>query len=199
MSPGAVRRATVYGSALGIYRLHINGRAGGRRLSSRPTGPTTRSGSTTTLMTLPIWSAPNGQNAIGGVLAAGWYSGGIGWQPDAATTMATSRGCSPNWRSNWPTARSRPSATDDTWKIGLRALRRGRIPGRRDIQRHQGNPRLVHRPDSDDVGLAAGGRHRTRLLRPLLQAFSGRDTCVRRTSILRHGEDHRAQAGRLRV
>ncbi len=74
-----IRRATVYASALGVYRLHINGRPVGNDYFT------------------PDWSdynirvyydtydvtdlvRANGANAIGGTLAAGWYAGAIGWQ-----------------------------------------------------------------------------------------------------------------------
>jgi alpha-L-rhamnosidase len=76
---GEVRRATVYGSALGNYRLYLNGRAiGNDYFTPDWTDYKKRVYYNTYDVTDLVCS--NGANAIGGVLAAGWYSGGIGWQ-----------------------------------------------------------------------------------------------------------------------
>ncbi|MBN1417212.1 MAG: family 78 glycoside hydrolase catalytic domain [Planctomycetes bacterium] len=74
---GPIRRAMVYASALGLYELHINGRRVGRDWFT------------------PGWTdydirvyydtydvtdlVRQGKNAIGALLADGWYSGYIGW------------------------------------------------------------------------------------------------------------------------
>ena len=76
---GQVRRATVYGSALGIYRLYVNGRAvGDDYFTPDWTDYKKRVYYNTYDVTELVRS--NGANAIGGVLGAGWYSGGVGWQ-----------------------------------------------------------------------------------------------------------------------
>jgi alpha-L-rhamnosidase len=76
---GDVRRATVYGSALGVYRLYLNG---------KPVGDDYFTPDWTDYKKRVYYDAydvtglvrSNGPNAIGGVLGAGWYAGGVGWQ-----------------------------------------------------------------------------------------------------------------------
>jgi alpha-L-rhamnosidase len=76
---GNVRRATVYGSALGVYRLHINGKAIGKDFFTPDwTDYNKRVYYNTYDVTDLIKS--NGANAIGGVLAGGWYADQIGWE-----------------------------------------------------------------------------------------------------------------------
>jgi alpha-L-rhamnosidase len=76
---GAVRRATVYGSALGIYRLHINGKpVGNDYFTPDWTDYRKRVYYNTYDVTDLIRS--NGPNAIGGVLASGWFAGAVGWE-----------------------------------------------------------------------------------------------------------------------
>ena len=77
--PGAIRRATVYGSALGIYRLYINGRAIGNDFFTPDWTDYKKRVYYNTYDVTELIRA-NGPNAIGGVLGAGWYSGGVGWQ-----------------------------------------------------------------------------------------------------------------------
>ena len=73
---GTVRRATVYASALGNYRVRINGRPiGDDYFTPDWTSYKKRIYYNTYDVTEQI--RDNGQNAIGGVLAAGWYSGAI--------------------------------------------------------------------------------------------------------------------------
>jgi alpha-L-rhamnosidase len=75
---GNIRRATVYGSALGIYRLYINGRAiGNDYFTPDWTDYKKRVYYNTYDVTELV---RNGANAIGGVAGAGWYAGGVGWQ-----------------------------------------------------------------------------------------------------------------------
>lgn len=75
---GDVRRATVYASALGNYHLHINGRSVGNDYFTPDwTDYKKRAYYNTYDVTELVRS--NGPNAIGAVLAAGWYSGGVGW------------------------------------------------------------------------------------------------------------------------
>ena len=73
---GDVRRATVYGSALGIYRLHINGRpVGDDYFTPDWTDYRKRVYYNTYDVTELV---RKGDNAIGGVLGSGWYAGGVG-------------------------------------------------------------------------------------------------------------------------
>ncbi len=76
---GDVRRATVYGSALGVYRLYINGKpVGDDYFTPDWTDYKKRVYYDTYDVTALVRS--NGPNAIGGILGAGWYAGGVGWQ-----------------------------------------------------------------------------------------------------------------------
>lgn len=75
-----VKRATIYASALGLYQLHLNGKAVGQDYFT------------------PGWTDYNiriyyntydvtqmlrqGKNTIGAILADGWYAGYIGWSLD---------------------------------------------------------------------------------------------------------------------
>jgi alpha-L-rhamnosidase len=78
---GQVRRATVYASALGIYRLHLNGRpVGDDYFTPGWTDYKKRVYYNTYDVTGLITSA--GPNAIGAVLGSGWYAGAIGWKSD---------------------------------------------------------------------------------------------------------------------
>ena len=75
---GTVRRAVVYGSALGNYRLYINGKpVGDDYFTPDWTDYKKRVYYNTYDVTNLIRS--NGTNAIGAVLAGGWYAGVIGY------------------------------------------------------------------------------------------------------------------------
>lgn len=76
---GQVRRATVYGSALGVYRLYVNGRAVGDDYFT-PDWTDYKKRVYYNAYDVTDLVQSNGPNAIGGVLGAGWYSGGVGWQ-----------------------------------------------------------------------------------------------------------------------
>jgi alpha-L-rhamnosidase len=76
---GAVRRATVYGSALGNYRLYINGKPVGNDYFTPDWTDYNKRVYYNTYDVTDLIKA-NGPNAIGGVLAAGWYAGAIGYQ-----------------------------------------------------------------------------------------------------------------------
>lgn len=76
---GEVRRATIYGSALGVYRLYLNGKpVGDDYFTPDWTDYKKRVYYDTYDVTSLVRS--NGPNAIGGILGAGWYAGGVGWQ-----------------------------------------------------------------------------------------------------------------------
>lgn len=76
---GKVRRATVHASALGNYKLHINGQpVADEYFTPGWTDYNKRVYYNTYDVTNLINS--EGANAIGAELAAGWYAGSIGWQ-----------------------------------------------------------------------------------------------------------------------
>ena len=78
---GQIRRATIYASALGLYKLHINGQpVGDDYFTPGWTDYNKRVYYNTYDVTELI--QPDGENAIGAELAAGWYSGPIGWKKD---------------------------------------------------------------------------------------------------------------------
>ncbi|MGA2916824.1 MAG: family 78 glycoside hydrolase catalytic domain [Sedimentisphaerales bacterium] len=86
-----VKRATIYASALGLYQLNLNGKTVG------PASPMTASRGGQDYFT-PGWTDYNirvyyntydvtqmlhqGNNAIGAILADGWFAGYIGWSLD---------------------------------------------------------------------------------------------------------------------
>lgn len=73
----AVRRATVYATALGIYELHLNGqRVGDARFAPGWTDYRRRVYYQTYDVTSQVRA---GQNALGAVLADGWYAGYVGY------------------------------------------------------------------------------------------------------------------------
>ena len=87
---GEVRRATLYGSALGVYRLYINGKpVGNDYFTPDWTDYQKRVYYNTYDVTDLIRSG--GPNAIGGVLGAGWYAGSIGWEAERSTTATSPR------------------------------------------------------------------------------------------------------------
>ncbi|MCE5266456.1 MAG: glycoside hydrolase family 78 protein [Planctomycetaceae bacterium] len=74
---GEVRRATLYGSALGIYRMYINGRPIGQDYFTPDWTDYKKRVYYNTYDVTEL--VRDGENAIGGVLGAGWYAGAIGW------------------------------------------------------------------------------------------------------------------------
>ena len=75
---GKIRRATLYASALGVYRFSINGRpVGNDYFTPDWTDYRKRVYYNTYDVTDLLGEGPN---AIGGVLGSGWYSGAIGWE-----------------------------------------------------------------------------------------------------------------------
>ncbi len=72
-----IRRATLYASALGIYRMHLNGRpVGDDYFTPDWTDYNKRVYYNTYDVTGLLQQGPN---AIGGILGPGWYSGPVGW------------------------------------------------------------------------------------------------------------------------
>jgi alpha-L-rhamnosidase len=75
---GPVRHATLYASALGIYRFHINNKPVSDDYFTPDWTDYHKRVYYNTYDVTRLLKA-SGQNAIGGVLAAGWYSGQICW------------------------------------------------------------------------------------------------------------------------
>ena len=99
-----IKRATVYASALGNYELYLNGRqVGDAYFTPGWTDYNTR----VYYNTFDVTDHVNkGFNALGGILADGWYSGHIGWGHirDHYGKNPASR---PSFRSSTPTAAQR--------------------------------------------------------------------------------------------
>ncbi|MFI7423843.1 family 78 glycoside hydrolase catalytic domain [Nonomuraea sp. NPDC049684] len=75
--PSPVRRARLYATALGVYEIHLNGaRVGADHLAPGWTDYRHR----VTYQTYDVTAlVSEGRNAIGAVLADGWYAGNISW------------------------------------------------------------------------------------------------------------------------
>jgi alpha-L-rhamnosidase len=77
--PGEITRATVYAAARGVYELRLNGqRVGDRLLAPEWTSYHHRIQYQTYDVTTQLHQ---GQNAMGAIIGAGWYSGRIGLVP----------------------------------------------------------------------------------------------------------------------
>ena len=77
--PGEITRATVYATARGVYELRLNGqRVGDHLLAPEWTSYHHRIQYQTFDVTAQLHQ---GQNAVGAILGAGWYSGRIGLVP----------------------------------------------------------------------------------------------------------------------
>ena len=72
-----IRRATVFASALGIYELHLNGRRVGQHRFAPGWSDYRRRAYYQTLDVTDLLRS--GGNAIGAVVAEGWYSGYVGY------------------------------------------------------------------------------------------------------------------------
>ncbi len=75
---GEIRRATLYASALGVYRFYINGQPVGNDYFTPDWTDYHKRVYYNTYDVTDLVKA-SGANAIGGVLGAGWYSGQICW------------------------------------------------------------------------------------------------------------------------
>lgn len=72
-----IRRATLFASALGVYRMHLNGRPVG---DDYFTPDWTDYNKRVYYNTYDVTeSVKQGANALGGILGPGWYSGPVGW------------------------------------------------------------------------------------------------------------------------
>jgi alpha-L-rhamnosidase len=75
-----LRRATLYASALGVYRMHLNGKSVGNDYFTPDwTDYHKRVYYNTYDVTELVWQGPN---ALGGILGPGWYAGHVGWWPE---------------------------------------------------------------------------------------------------------------------
>jgi len=72
-----IKRATVYASALGIYELHLNGHRVGDALFTPGWSDYVRRAYYNTYDVTSLLAA--GDNAIGAIVADGWYSGYVGY------------------------------------------------------------------------------------------------------------------------
>ncbi|OPH57777.1 hypothetical protein BC351_04530 [Paenibacillus ferrarius] len=114
-SEGAVRRATVYTTALGVYRLHLNGvRIGNDALTPEWTDYHVR----TQYQTYDITSCiQSGDNVIATMLGHGWYTGYIGMYGYQRYGMEPSFLLQMNIEYEDGTRQS--LSTDDDWKAGF--------------------------------------------------------------------------------
>ncbi|NQX66164.1 family 78 glycoside hydrolase catalytic domain [Paenibacillus alba] len=114
-SEGAVRRATVYATALGLYRLHLNGvRIGNDALTPEWTDYHVR----TQYQTYDITSCiQSGDNVISTLLGHGWYTGYIGMYGYQRYGMEPSFLLQMNIEYEDGTRQS--LSTDDDWKAGF--------------------------------------------------------------------------------
>ena len=130
---GAIRRATVYGSALGLYRLYINGRpVGNDYFTPGWTDYKKRVYYQTydvTELLRPAVPTPS---------AACWPAAGT-TAPRTGSTMATGRVCWPSSKSSWPTARCKSWPPTTSWKRPFRSVHRIGHPGRRNLRRQEGD------------------------------------------------------------
>lgn len=76
-----IRRATVYASALGNFILHVNGQRVGCDYFAPGWTDYNKRVHYQTYDVTPL-VRKQGPNAVGAVLAAGWYAGAIGWKSD---------------------------------------------------------------------------------------------------------------------
>jgi alpha-L-rhamnosidase len=116
----AVKRATVYATALGVFDLHINGqRVAEDRFSPGWTDYTKR------VYYRAYDVTPNvklGANALGAVLGDGWYSGYIGWGK-----IRDHYGKKPRFRAllrvEYADGSTNDVVTDESWKAGTGPIR----------------------------------------------------------------------------
>ena len=105
------------------------------KITSPPAGPTTPSASITAPTTSP--TGPPGDNALGAVLADGWFSGYIGYRGNRDIY-----GKHPRVRAQlhleYADGSTADIATGPDWKASHRPDPRGRLPQRRDLRRPPG-------------------------------------------------------------
>jgi alpha-L-rhamnosidase len=169
-----VKRAVAYASALGLYELRINGqRAGNHQLAPEWTDYNTRvqyqAYDVTTLLR-------TGDNAVGAVLADGWYAGGVGLAQGLIRKARTIYGTSPRLLvgSKSTTKRARRRRRDDGgWRVmrpasGCRHPQHRACDARRDMPGWDA-PASTTRPGTTPTGGARGrpspGRDRNEPIR----------------------------------
>jgi alpha-L-rhamnosidase len=116
----AVKRATVYATALGVFDLHINGqRVAENRFSPGWTDYTKRVYYRAYDVTATV---KLGANALGAVLGDGWYSGYIGWGK-----IRDHYGKNPRFRAllhvEYADGSTGDVVTDESWKVATGPIR----------------------------------------------------------------------------
>ncbi len=110
----AIRRATVYATALGLYELHINGqKVGDEYFSPGWTDYDTRVYYKTYDVTDMITESGN---AVGAILADGWYVGYIGWGGKREHYGSDKPYLKAQLHIEYADGTTQIIATDDTWK-----------------------------------------------------------------------------------
>ena len=187
--PGAIRRATLYGSALGFYRLCDQRPAGGQRLFHARLDRLQEAGLLPDLRR----DRPGAAERLRTPSAACWPAAGT-TAPRIGSTTATGRGCWPNWKSSWPTARCKPSPP----------TARGGPPSDRTSSPASWPAKPTTPPRKSPAGprpgraRAIGGRSAVSRL-DAGQAPSVPERGRARDRRVEAGQDHRAEAGRVRV
>ena len=188
----AARR--VYASALGVYRLHINGQPVGNDYFTPDWTDYNKRVYYNTYDVTDLVQA-NGPNAIGGVLAAGWYAGADRLEEAAATSTATEPRLFAQLEIELADGTVQTVATDGTWKTAFGPYIEGEFLAGETYDATQGDPRLgLARASTTPPGSRWPS---TESIPAKLQAFPG--VTVQETGVLQAGEDHRAEAGRLRL
>ena len=88
-------RARLYVTALGVYEVEINGRRVGDHVLAPGLDAATATGCATRRSTSPPLMQP-GANAVGAMLADGWYRGRLGSTAAGATIYGDRLGLSPS-------------------------------------------------------------------------------------------------------
>jgi alpha-L-rhamnosidase len=121
---GDIQRATLYGSALGLYEMHLNGeRVGQDRLTPGFTDYKKRVHYQTYDVTKMV---KKGDNAIGAILADGWYAGYFGfkagrsWWGDKPRLFA-------QLKVEYTDGTSETIVSDESWKARYGAIREADI------------------------------------------------------------------------
>jgi alpha-L-rhamnosidase len=111
---GAVRRATIYASARGLFELHLGGRRVGEDLFAPEwTDYDRRLHYRTYDVTGQVRA---GRNVLGAVLGDGWWSGYVGWQETRGRYGSLENSLLVQLEIEFANGRRRMIATDDSWR-----------------------------------------------------------------------------------
>ena len=144
-------RAIAHASALGIYELHVNGqRVGDAYFAPGWTDYRKRAYYNTYDLT-PLLT--DGENAIGAIVADGWYAGYVGYGKLVGygphKTGRNIYGKTPalmvEVHLTYDDGSHEVIGTDATWKTSNRSGTRSGFPDGRNLRCPQGNARLGHR------------------------------------------------------